>query len=134
MNNIYAIIRECIANVEENSIITNIDDYWRKVFTLKNSLGLTKYKQLTSLVKMLLSLSHGNSEVESAFSMIGNDVTSQRTRLRSTTDGLRLYANKPENVPITKEFILLGRSAHQKYKLRLEEENDAVKRKNENQN
>lgn len=119
-----------VDDIANNESVSSVDQYWASIFKLKNSLGETKYKQLGNLGKKVLSLSHGNSEVERAFSISGNDVTSQRTSLSETTinaigatmSGIRSLGNKLEAIPITKDFILLGRQAHRRYKIRLEEE------------
>ena len=116
-------------NVSTEAVVS-VDQYWANVFKEKNSQGEPKYKQLGNLGKKVLSLSHGNSEVERAFSISGNDVTPQRSCLSestingigATTSGIRADGGMPEVIPITKEFIRLGRQAHRSYKMRLEEE------------
>ncbi len=42
--------------------------------------------------------------------------------LRSTTDGLKAFDNKPLLVPFTKDFIEIGRCAHANYARRIEED------------
>ena len=52
--------------------------------------------------------------------------------LRSAADGLRLFDSQPHRVPITKEFLALGRSAYSHYVHRLEQEKaEAAKKKAE---
>jgi hypothetical protein len=45
-----------------------IDYYWKHIFVMKNSSGGMKFLILSKLVKSILSLSHGNADVERGFS------------------------------------------------------------------
>lgn len=51
--------------------------------------------------------------------------------LQATTDEIKVYENRPELIPITKEFISLGRSARVCYKEWLEKENKEDKKSKE---
>ncbi|KAK2565467.1 hypothetical protein P5673_010532 [Acropora cervicornis] len=81
------------------------------------------------VVKTAVVLGHGNAEVERGFSESGKSVTDDRVRLseaslngiRSTSDGLKAF-KCPASVPITKQLLQLGRSAHAHYVMRLEKE------------
>lgn len=46
-----------------------IDEYWHKVIQLTDSRGDSKYQGLAVPVKMVLSLSHGQADVERGFSL-----------------------------------------------------------------
>ena len=69
------------------------------------------------------------AEVERGFSESGKRVTDDRVRLseasingiRATTDGLKAFKG-PGSVPITKQLLQLGRSAHAHYVLRLDKD------------
>lgn len=112
----------------ENSI--RIKSYWNEVFHSKDALGNIKYPNLTKVVKGTLILSHGNSDVERAFSESGSQMTKARASLsstsvnglRTTCDGLKQFGGRPELVSITPELLRFGRSAHQHYMHRIEEE------------
>lgn len=112
----------------ENSI--RIKSYWNEVFHSKDALGNIKYPNLTKVVKGTLILSHGNSDVKRAFSESGSQMTKARASLsstsvnglRTTCDGLKQFGGRPELVSITPELLRFGRSAHQHYMHRIEEE------------
>ena len=81
------------------------------------------------VVKTALVLGHGSSEVERVFSESWKSVTDDRVHLsealingiRATSDGLKAFKG-PGSVPITKQLLQLGRSAHAHYAIRLEKE------------
>ena len=54
---------------ETDSQFVWIDHYWRKIGKILSDDSLQKYTQLISLVKCILSLSHGNSTPEWGFSI-----------------------------------------------------------------
>jgi len=49
--------------------------------------------------------------------------------LRSTRDGLKVFGDKPHMVPMTCEYLSLGRQAHSHYFTRLEEEREVAQKK-----
>ncbi len=58
--------------------------------SLTNNLGLPKYPTLAKIVRNVLIMSHGNSDVESGFSINEHFVTENRTLLPlSSINGLR---------------------------------------------
>ena len=97
-----------------------MDHYWRKIELMKNAVGDLKYPLIIKVVKAALSLAHGNTAVERGFSKSAKNVTKDRVLLseasinaiQSTKDGLESVNNQPHTVPMTKEFIQFGRSAH----------------------
>ena len=117
-------------NGEEILLKERVDHYWRKIELMKNAVGDLKYQLIIKVVKAALSLAHGNAEVERGFSESAKNVTKDRVLLSeasvnailSTKDGLKSVNNQPHTVPIKKEFIQFGRSAHCAYNLRQEEE------------
>lgn len=99
-----------------------------------------RYPNLTILVKAALSLSHGNADLERGFSQSGKFLTESRSSMSERMlnsinlikDALKLYSNKAELVPIPTELVKMARSAHQSYKIyldnkRQEEEKEKLK-------
>jgi len=67
-----------------------IDKYWQQVLSTVTSTCVPQYLVLIKLVKCLLSLSHGNSDVERGFSQNNNLVSDDRSSLNeSSINGLR---------------------------------------------
>ena len=67
-----------------------IDQYWYQIFSTTTSIGTPQYVVLTKLVKCLLSLSHGNSDVERGFSENNHLVSNDRSSLNEVSiNGLR---------------------------------------------
>ena len=114
---------------EEPQKPIRVDHYWKKVDDLKDAMGEKKFPSVMKVVKTALVLGHGNAEVERGFSESGKSVTDARIRLseasidgiRATTDGLKAFKG-PGAVPVTKQLLQLGRSAHAHYVTRLEKE------------
>ena len=81
------------------------------------------------VVKTTLFLGHGNAEVERVFSENAKSVTDDGNHLseasingiRATSDGLKTF-KCPGSVPITKQLLQQGRSAHAHYAMHLEKE------------
>jgi hypothetical protein len=68
----------------------SIDKYWYQIFSTTTSIGTPQYAVLTKLVKCLLSLSHGNSDVERGFSENNHLVSDDRSSLsEASINGLR---------------------------------------------
>ena len=112
---------------EEPQKFIRIDHFWRKIDDLKDVMGEKKFPSIMKVVKTALILGHGNAEVERGFSESGKSVTDDRVHLseasingiHATTDGLKAFKG-PGSVPITKQLLQLGRSAHAHYVLRLD--------------
>lgn len=67
-----------------------IDKYWHQVFSTTTSIGTPQYVILSKLVKCLLSLSHGNSDVERGFSENNHLLSDDRASLNEISiNGLR---------------------------------------------
>ncbi|CAF1442528.1 unnamed protein product [Rotaria magnacalcarata] len=67
-----------------------INYYWNKTLSLRTSFGLPKYPTLSKIVKNILFISHGNSDVERGFSINEHIVTESRTLLSlSSINGVR---------------------------------------------
>ncbi|KAK2701410.1 hypothetical protein QYM36_019933, partial [Artemia franciscana] len=99
--------------------ITRIDHFWSHYFGLVNECGDSKYPKLTKLIKAMLTLLPGSTDVEHGFScsgrIIGEDQAVMSERVLDARlmvyDTLRLYGGKPERFVITKELLNLARSA-----------------------
>lgn len=111
-------------NIEDQP--TRIDHYWALVFNDKNFQGQPKYRVLQKLVKGLLSLAHGNADVERSLSLNKNTVTPERASLGNTTiNGLRTVkdevrvSGEVHKVPITKGILDACHEAHKAYTKRL---------------
>ncbi|CAF1285781.1 unnamed protein product [Rotaria magnacalcarata] len=68
-------------NQNEPTAYHPIDIYWRHIFSIKTSTGSLQFIVLTKLVKRLLSLSHGNADVERSFSKNRHLVSDERASL-----------------------------------------------------
>jgi hypothetical protein len=44
-----------------------VDCYWNKIFNLTNEVGEKIYPELPIVIKVALSLSHGNADIERRF-------------------------------------------------------------------
>ena len=67
-----------------------IDIYWSKLLSLTTNAGSPKYPTMAKIIKNVLIVSHGNSDVERGFSINEHMVTENRTLLSaSSINGLR---------------------------------------------
>ena len=117
---------ECDDN--ENWVSNRLDSYWIKVFKMKHLDGSLKYPQLTILVKLCLTLSHGNSDVERSFSENKLLLTSNRTRMsdftlngfRATSSYMQRHQSLPAKMPINTTILKSVRNARSNYTKRVE--------------
>lgn len=99
-----------------------IDDFWEKVFKLKTDSN-EKYPTIKSIVKVALSVSHGNSNVERGFSEAGLYLTKDKASmgirmlnaLLTIKDAMKQFNCETHKVPIPLELIRAGQSAHKSY-------------------
>lgn len=123
---------------KENVQSGRIDVYWENLLSLKGSGDKLKYPSVSMVVKAALILSHGNAEVERGFSSSGLVLTDDKASMSERTlssimtvkSVLKLYANKPELVPITKELLMFARTAYRSYENYLTEQKQ-IKEKEE---
>lgn len=118
--------------LEAESSIENdrIDHYWAKILGKKNATGQKKYVQLEQVVKAVLSLLHGNANVERRFSVSRWALSEEKASTNERTfnavltvkDAMKIYQNKPEVVPMTTKLISMGQNAHKHYILYLEDQ------------
>ena len=107
-----------------------IDVYWQKILSVPDRTGAAKYSSLGRLVR-LLSLSHGQADVERGFSINKATLGTERNSvnqdtliaLRIVKDELQQHENL-ESVPITKGLISSYRGAHRKYQEGLKAKRD----------
>ena len=96
----------------DSSAMDEVDKYWAQVFRKVDSLGQLKYSHLALVVKVALSVSHGQADVERGFSINKMMIGDQRTRLKHSTivavrtvkDFLIHFPNI-EAVPITSALL-----------------------------
>lgn len=127
-----------------DKMVTRIDHFWRNIITQKTEMGHLKYPSLSKVVKVCLSLSHGNSDVERGFSLskriLTEDKASMSERLLNDRliiqDAVKPYPNVA-HIPITKELLTLAYGARKSYEIYLEEqkklkeEKEKIERENE---
>lgn len=106
-----------------------LDDFWNKIFDVKELNELPKFPAVTKIVKCFLALTHGSADVERGFSTSGDVLTDDKTLMTertlnaklNTKCGLKMfYGNSPISVPIDKDFIKSARYAYQNYSLYME--------------
>ncbi|CAF2981368.1 unnamed protein product, partial [Rotaria sp. Silwood2] len=101
-----------------------IDKYWHQVLSSVTSIGTPQYVALAKLVKCLLSLSHGNSDVERGFPQNNHLVTDERSSLneasinglRATNAGIKFFGDsKVHMVPTTKSLLSSVQKSYSRY-------------------
>ncbi|KAL3184722.1 hypothetical protein MRX96_005828 [Rhipicephalus microplus] len=118
----------------------NIDEYWRAAFDLKKCDGTTKYPLLSKLVKALISIPHGNADVERGFSE-NRRLLQDRARLTlESINGIRhvvsygkRFDSDPSSFTITPEVLQVVRNSKKRYseRLALEKEQSAKRPREE---
>ena len=94
-------------------IYRRIDYYWNRVLSIKTADGRLKFSTLFKLIKNILSIPHGNADVECVFSINENIVTTNRSSwsstsvngLCSTYDGVKFAGNESNKVYINIMFV-----------------------------
>ena len=106
-----------------------IDHFWSKIGALHNEHGVVKYPQLFSLIRIVLSLSHGNAYPEQGFSINKQLMESHGYATGSKTiASLRMVKDKLYrvggvlNLPLTVELFHSVKSARAKYFADMEQE------------
>lgn len=108
-----------------------IDHYCQKnVFQTKNSNGDPKYPLISKVIKLTLTISHGNADVERGFSksklILTDDKTSMKERILNARltvyEATKQFKGNVHLIPITKELISKGRNANKSYVTYLENE------------
>ena len=106
-----------------------IDHFWSKIGALQNEHGVVKYPQLFSLIRIVLSLSHGNACPEQGFSINKQLIESHGYATGSKTiASLRMIKDELYrvggvlNLPLTVELFHSVKSARAKYFADMEQE------------
>ena len=113
-----------------------IDHFQAKVFTLKTTKNEVKYPDLEKLIKVCLTLSHGNADIERSFSETKNIVTSKHTLMSNhTLNGykcvksyMRRYDSKSEKLLFNQKLCMNVSNARKIYRERIEREQQAMKK------
>lgn len=114
-----------------------VDHYWRNIFSICDSVGRKKYTYLSVLVKALLSIPHGNADVERGFS-VNKLMLDNRSNLSiESINGIRQVKSfvqqigGVENFKVTQAVIKAAKGSFKRYSNRLQKGNDNhEKRKN----
>ena len=101
--------------------VDQFDDFYFKVASI------SKCKDLLFVVKLILTLSHGQASVEREFSLIANIMKTNMspesfTAKRIIKDHMIANKLKPHTIEITKPIDQAFRSGRQKYEVHLQEE------------
>ena len=108
---------------------TRIDHYWAKVFQMKTLSENEMFPHLKKLIKAVLTLSHGNADVERSLSVNKQAVGTNRTLLtpeslngiRQVKDAVAAEDGKIHAMDFNKELLSCTRRANQRYRQRLDE-------------
>jgi hypothetical protein len=103
---------------------SRIDFHWRQFIYIEDNSKNLKYPIIAKVIKPLLSLTHGNADVECGFFNSGKVLTEVKTciSLRMLNarlyvkDSLKFYSNKPELEHFTNEFLSLVKVANSSHK------------------
>ena len=118
----------------EQSEGQSIISFWKPFFDAKFDSGESKFPGVSKLIKACFSLSHGNARVERSFSESKGVLTPDKTRMCVRTlnskmnikEEVKLYNNHPENVPITRELLVMAKKAYASYAEYLAEQKKLV--------
>ncbi len=107
-----------------------IDEYWYRVLQITDTRGEAKYHSLAVIVKIALSISHGQADVERGFST-NKRILDNRTvlgeealrGLRTVNEVIRKY-DSIVNIPISRNLISAYRNAYKEYKSALDKEKE----------
>lgn len=105
------------------------------MFERKNVENQAKYPLLTKLVKALLSLPHGNADVERGFSQNSRVLHDRSSLSLESINGIRhtlsfaqRYGSDPCKFEIGRDVVKAVRNASKRYSERMEQEKQALKR------
>ncbi|KAK8770235.1 hypothetical protein V5799_013300 [Amblyomma americanum] len=112
-----------------------LDVYWAKIFRMKTITGETKYPMLSKLVKAVLSLPHGNADLERGFSE-NKHLLDERSSLNiASVNGMRhiksylqRYDGDASKVPLSSDLLRCVRQSRAKYALMMSAEESTSKR------
>jgi hypothetical protein len=111
-------------------------NFWVSVGDLKNDAGVQKFRQISRLACVCLTVDHGNATPERGFSINGYIMKDERSSLgESTLVALRHvydFINRFENLTdlnIDKELIDSVRLSHSRYQIHMDDKKKQVERK-----
>lgn len=70
---------------KEDLLCSNVIEFWIKLLELKNFNGEFQFKNISTLALIILSLTHGNADVERVFSIMADVKSKKRNRLSPAT-------------------------------------------------
>ena len=125
---------------EFDEVKDRVDHWWRKVFVSLEARISEAPLELIKLVKLTLSLPHGQAGVESGFSnsksIVENreSLSMQSVKAQKMVQGLVRQAGGAHNVSITSAMLSKVKMAHHHYKKELEEKREKKRKAVENAN
>ena len=121
-----------------NSTYSRIDHFWKSIFQMKDRNNLPKYSALSSLIKALVTLAHGNADCERGFS-INSTLLESRSKLNlHSINGLRQVKSHMQRnnndivkLKIDRDLLNAAKNSFKNYRDLLEKEkfNHQKKRK-----
>ena len=133
-----AALTEALSNFDVSG---RADHFWREVGQMKNtacrSCEIGPYPNICKIAQIVLTIPHGNADVERSLSINRNVLIPERTKLsKQTLIGLRICKDAIKShggvskVPITKQLIQAHRNSHRKYQIRCEAEKEKSEKEN----
>ena len=119
-------LRRCGTSFQD-FVLSRLDDFYFK------TVGIGKYQELSFVLKLLLTISHGQASVKHGFShnnVVLKTKMSPETVIakRMIKDHMLSHDLKPYTIKISKPLVLAFKSARQKYEVHLEEERKSKQR------
>lgn len=117
-----------------------IDIFWSDVFRAQNNLNEYKYPTIKKILRAALSISHRAADIERGFSESNRIMPDEKACMslrmfnprKYIKDGLRLFRNKPQLVPINNNLLFAAENSKKNYKAYLE--NERQKKENHKNN
>ena len=81
-----------------------------------------KYKEITFILKLILTMSHGQASVERGFSLNNNISPETVMSKRIVRDPMICHQLKPHTIEVNKPILVSFKSARQKYAIHREED------------
>ena len=109
---------------------TRIDHYWARVIEIKTLSGTEMFPYLKKLIKAVLTLSHGNADVERSLSVNKQAIGTNRTLLtheslngiRQVKDAVSAADGKVHTMDFSNKLISCTRNANERYRQRPEKQ------------
>lgn len=136
----WSLVKAFVQAEKLNKFKGRLDDFWNKIFDLKEVYESPKFPTVTKIVKCLMSLTHGSADIERDFSSSGKVLTPDKAKMSVRTLNARLnikcglkkfFQNSVVTVPIDKQFVNSARYAYQNYSAHMEKCREEEKQKEE---